>query len=490
MLRVALGLAACAMIFAAAFVWSGTPARVGFPLDDAWIHLVYARNLLAGHGLAYNPGQLETGLTAPLWTLLLVPLHAVAGTTDQIAWLVKLLGVSLLVTTAWLAARTLIALQVTRVVALASGFAIVADPHGMLGALSGMEVSLTGLLLVWLIHSLAHHDDRHAVVSMLLLPLARPEALFVVLAACVLLLRDRSRTRTSRDRWLLLAMPWLGWIAWCAYCLHVSGYALPSTFYAKASPSLAAWRHNATTLPTMLLSLGWLRFGIGALLCVWGGIVAWKPSDALQESSRVAPRLLALSVPAYLFAVVVSQPLKEPLTFYWIRYVLPVAPASLMLIALGGDDLWSRLRTAGRRRLLLLVPSAMLVAWFATVPRVIDHYAWSCRNIADINLSAAYWLRDHTARGTWVATNDAGAIAYFSDRPVLDLVGLNNHRVVHGHLQAEVARTKPAYFAVFPSWFPVVDRDPRFRRVFVARAEHYVISSAKQNELPVYRFDP
>src|SRR4051794_34832739 len=54
---------------------SGTASAVtGFPLDDAWIHLVYARSLAHGDGFAYNPGQLETGFTSPLWVMLLAPL--------------------------------------------------------------------------------------------------------------------------------------------------------------------------------------------------------------------------------------------------------------------------------------------------------------------------------------------------------------------------------------------------------------------------------
>src|SRR5512133_1144843 len=45
--------------------------RVGFPLDDAWIHLTYARNL-AEHGQwAFRLGERSAGSTAPLWTVLL-----------------------------------------------------------------------------------------------------------------------------------------------------------------------------------------------------------------------------------------------------------------------------------------------------------------------------------------------------------------------------------------------------------------------------------
>src|SRR5204863_6523238 len=43
----------------------------GFPLDDSWIHLHFARNIAEGAGFSYNPGVPVAGSTAPLWTLLL-----------------------------------------------------------------------------------------------------------------------------------------------------------------------------------------------------------------------------------------------------------------------------------------------------------------------------------------------------------------------------------------------------------------------------------
>ena len=52
---------------------------LGFPLDDSWIHLQFARNLAHGAGLSYNPGDLVTGSTAPLWTALLAAPLPAAG---------------------------------------------------------------------------------------------------------------------------------------------------------------------------------------------------------------------------------------------------------------------------------------------------------------------------------------------------------------------------------------------------------------------------
>ena len=44
---------------------------LGFPLDDAWIHQTFARNLVELKTWAYQPGPTSGGSTSPLWTVLL-----------------------------------------------------------------------------------------------------------------------------------------------------------------------------------------------------------------------------------------------------------------------------------------------------------------------------------------------------------------------------------------------------------------------------------
>ena len=45
--------------------------RVGFPLDDSWIHFTYARNLALRGEWAFLPGVPSAGSTSPLWSVLL-----------------------------------------------------------------------------------------------------------------------------------------------------------------------------------------------------------------------------------------------------------------------------------------------------------------------------------------------------------------------------------------------------------------------------------
>src|SRR5205085_872211 len=63
----------------------------GFPLDDSWIHLHFARNLAEGAGFSYNPGVPVAGSTAPLWTLLLAAGVLVAGPSLALA---KFVGIA------------------------------------------------------------------------------------------------------------------------------------------------------------------------------------------------------------------------------------------------------------------------------------------------------------------------------------------------------------------------------------------------------------
>ena len=64
--------------------------EMGFPLDDPWIHLQFARHLIQGDGLAYNPaGGWIPGSTAPLWTALIALAFLLPG--GPLIW-VKALG--------------------------------------------------------------------------------------------------------------------------------------------------------------------------------------------------------------------------------------------------------------------------------------------------------------------------------------------------------------------------------------------------------------
>ena len=75
---------------------------IGFPLDDAWIHQTYARNLGELGEWAFIPGTASAGSTAPLWSAWISLGYFVQ--LDPFVW-TYIAGLALLALSAWLAAR-------------------------------------------------------------------------------------------------------------------------------------------------------------------------------------------------------------------------------------------------------------------------------------------------------------------------------------------------------------------------------------------------
>ena len=72
---------------------------------------------------------------------------------------------------------------------------------------------------------------------------------------------------------------------------------------------------------------------------------------------------------------------------------------------------------------------------------------------------AGLWLRDNTPPGTLMAATPAGGFAYYSERPVVDMYGLNDLHI--GHLQVEHMGTKQAgHEKADPAY--VLDRKPEY----------------------------
>src|SRR5262245_48476379 len=105
---------------------AGGVTHPGLPLDDAWIHMQFARNLGTGEGFTYNPAVRSSGSTAPLWTLLLsIP----AFLRIDLPTAAKTLGVALTIASA-LTARQIVALLTgSRLGATVAGLAVVLSPR-------------------------------------------------------------------------------------------------------------------------------------------------------------------------------------------------------------------------------------------------------------------------------------------------------------------------------------------------------------------------
>jgi hypothetical protein len=461
----------------------------GFPLDDAWIHLAFAKNLAAGHGLAYHPGDPVAGSTAPLWTALLAPLFLLPGAPA--AW-AKALGAACYVALAPAAWRLARALCLGPRAALFAAVLTAATSWLAWSALSGMEVPLFTLLTVagLALHAEERADPARPPLALGvfgLATLARPEgALLLALAvADALVVVRRGPTaeaglRLAPPPWRRIALGLAPSLAALAapfvWSLAATGSLLPTTFGAKAGAgvSLPDPRALYTMLGVFFQPQPWatLLAGAGALrlaVCLGG-----------RRDRGLLPALWLAALP---LAYAALSPPGRPLVGNFGRYLFPLLPVLVVLAVAGLEPAGRRLGTAlgaGRLRLplraalaalLLAPPAAALVAGAG-------RFATSVANVEDGDVALARWTRDHLPPDAVLAVQDIGALGYLTDHRLVDLSGIVSPAVQDAvraaagpddpagrrGMERFLAAERPDYLIVYPRWYPEIAGDrARFR---------------------------
>src|SRR5512138_3064533 len=208
--------------------------RIGFPLDDTWIHLTYARNL-AEHGeWAFRPGERSAGSTAPLWTVLLA-IGFLTGLAPY-AW-TYLLGWVVLTTLAVCAEKTtrnLVGSYKARIPW--AGLFFIFAWHLTWSAVSGMETLLHGLIIFVVLSSLIKGSRRYLTLGLLagLSVWIRPDGLTLLGPILfVALLSEPSWYLRGEALWKTLLGFGALFFLYLLFNLALSGNPMPSTFYAK-----------------------------------------------------------------------------------------------------------------------------------------------------------------------------------------------------------------------------------------------------------------
>jgi hypothetical protein len=231
--------------------------------------------------------------------------------------------------------------------------------------------------------------------------------------------------------------------------------------------------------------------GAGAILVAAGAAVMFAGMRG-KDRAR-ADLMLCFLVICYPIVFVLGVAAVTDITqvepFYWARYSQP----GIALLAVVAGASAGCIRCLTRHTLAKLVGGGVAVVTAGAMalvivrsPSAMTTYSDNCTNIEELNVTLGLWLAQNTSPGDVVALDDAGAIRYFSERPALDLIGLNSGRVLKdGRVPAFVA-ARPRWAVVHASIFPTLASDPRFRRVYSVRAEHYTICDCPNDEIVVY----
>lgn len=418
-----------------------TIGETGYPLDDSYIHLQFARELAAGNGLSYNPGVLSTGSSSPLWTALLAPGFAIPG--GALHW-PKLLGVLCLVAAVLGAQRLLALFGADRLFVRAGGFLVATTPWLLWSAVSGMEVLLFASLILWTmvfaVEDEAADPARPSLAAPLtagLAALARPEGLLLtlLLLAC-LAFRLRPAGEGEGEAPRLTARSWRGfWRAallmallvapLLAFNLYVGGSPWPSSMAAKTVP-------DDSILPNtryLSVALGVLWDGGGVLLLFAGAGALVLCQRAIQGlTSALLPFLFLFGLPAA-YSLTASSAAPPPVGNFG-RYLFPLLPLLVVVGLLGPARALEPYRAGvrlGRFRLPLLALALGLLVIFQAGQSVrgLKRYVQHVKNVTDSDVTAARFLVEaKVPPDALIATQDIGAIKLLTPNPILDMAGI------------------------------------------------------------------
>ena len=483
---------------------SGTAAATtGFPLDDSWIHLVYARSVSEFNGFAYNPGEQEAGFTSPLWVILLsLAFWLKPVFLGNLVLAVKFIGV----TVAWICSG--IVYEVAHRIsgrslgALCAGLMVALDPSLCFAKLSGMEVLLASSTVLCALLAMLEASPIAIGLALAAAPLTRPEnAIIVVLALpiCFAILHRRKSWVTDGAAMFMPVS--IAVAVWIGFCLSATGRPLPNTYYAKyPGQGVDLFLANLKIIcGPMIFDLPWFFLGSGLLLFVFGARLILIHARGGSLSQKLTYGLVLGYPLLFVVGIAWSNALQQSWPFYWNRYFQPVIPILLLPLGIALGSLFERAArgfhsTGIRNRLqslgiavVCLLPLVTLSSKFMTYAH---RFSDNCEDINQTQVKIGRWLADNTEPEAIIAANDAGAIRFFSQRPVIDLLGLNNHEVLSLGPIATLMKKRPRYVVIFPSWFPQLARNPHLHNIYMVKDSHYTICDGSQDVMVVYEWRP
>ena len=422
-------------------------------LDDAYISFRYAQNLVAGHGLVFNPGELVEGYTNFLWVLIsAVPLLLGASDPGPFShWL----GLALFSASILLIKSLLSLLCSDERVALILTVPFLFFTSFCDWFFLGMEVGLLVTLLLLSLRLLAAYSQPGAAprspsatlrMSLALLGILTmltrlDHAVFVAPIAIACLVVDW-RAGNLRRFVLQYAAPLAGGVgAYLGLKTLYFGSFFPNTYYAKLI-YLGHYERGAAYLTAFAQSFHVLWM---LPLLVTALVLAQGPLRAVSWAACSGACLSAL----YLLRI--GGDFME-----W-RFAVNLATVFVFLSLgggfLGAEWLWTRMRLPrrGARASLsvaaILAVAAITLLWHSS-PFAVIKLADGQLELSDLKLAdhpraldlptSGRMLRDKLPPGLVLATTMVGMLGYYCDCQVLDLHGLTDHAIGRLQRDAEV----------------------------------------------------
>jgi hypothetical protein len=388
------------------------------PCDDAYIFLVYAKNLIQGNGLTFN-GMVVEGFSSPLWVAL-ISIFGLSGIDLPVLMQILSTLSGLFALFATYALSTVLLKEQTEQYQYWSLIppallAATGDFAFYLG--SGLEqILFTGLIALGAAYfakkSTSALNSITLPVILALAILTRPEGVLFAMAVFIQGIFVTKSIRPSIKSGLKLT-------AILAPILLLKrlyfGYWLPNTYYIKSGSGLANTLHGKVYLAQNLP-----RYLAVVILFALFFIISLRPKT--RPIVKQIGWMVAFSL---LWGVYIYLNGGDNLVGG--RMLVPVLPLVYTCLVLLVQKNRVSIGIAGAAMLIL---SVIFIYGYAQDNYVQSHITrW--QNNYKTRFAAGIYLKENFPPDTLIALNPAGIIPYYAELPTIDMLGLNNVYIAH-----------------------------------------------------------
>ena len=455
-----------------------------FPLDDPWIHLQFARNLHDFGAFSYFKDQMVTsGSTSPLYTALLALGFFI--TQNEMVLSYALGGMFFLGGAFVLFQFMRDTMEASLWIAAAGMLFLLLDRRLLWVALSGMETTMFIFLLLLCLYAYKKKQGMVLGVAGGLLLWVRPDGVAFLIAMAIDHLyhsyfiekkqrgsknkgkKDGEKPQENDGLWLkrpAIIIALFG-VAYAGFNLLLSGSPLPNTYAAK----LKYYSGGGKSFPEEVFHF--LTDGHLVILAIFAAVGILMVLQQIVRRKQ-SPQLVSLLWCGGMF---IAYWYSLPRLYQEGRYMMPVLPFFFLLGISGFGFVQETLNRRFHSIKKRYIESSFSIIYLVMVAQFVngawkgkDVYADYCKYINDRQVTTGHWLHDHLPENSIVATHDVGAIAFYSERRIVDMVGLVSPEMTkyigsYDQLNRFLVRNKVTHIAVLRNWFEVANRNSVFQ---------------------------
>jgi tetratricopeptide (TPR) repeat protein len=479
LIPVLLSIAAAVYLIYSAYKTNGF---FGFPLDDPWIHLTFAKNLIEYGSFSYFKNELVTsGSTSPIYTLLLSLFYIVSKNEFIISYLIGVMFGALIVY--MINKLSLLNFKNSTFISLLAASLIALQPRLNLINVSGMETSMFIFLIAGGFYSYQKGKIIPLGIFLGLTIWCRPDG-FVLWIAIVLdyLIRKFYLTKstspaidnnlTIKEFVTAISLASVLVFAYFLFNYLLSGSILPNTYNAKIE------YYNKMSRTQFLENDVLKYFTEAEFILIWLPFLIYTVIIIKSMIKREYNTQLVFLL--FIIGLITIYYLKLPFAHRFGRYLLPVIPFYILIYIAGVksicDFIFKKISNGKTAlpNLVFIIYSIAAVGLFTNYnSNSKDDLTFMSKYSNDRHVAAGKWLKQNTPESAIIATHDIGAIGFYGERKIIDLAGLVTPELI-AHLEDKnyaaymndyLSKQKVDYLVTLRNWFEVVNDKPIYTAI-------------------------